>query len=190
MSSILLTPEPLTTEVFSPFGQVIEIADQTPLVINQGNTLRYDSLAPVELSGPEDHGVMSLFRARPRQLPMRIEMVERHPQGSQAFVPLSSQPYLVLVALPGATDNVVSSAADKSTEDENIPDPASLRLFLAHAHQGVNYARNTWHHPVLGLNDTCDFLVVDRKGPGNNCIEHYFDQSLEIVIALNEVAAP
>ncbi|OZG70263.1 ureidoglycolate hydrolase [Hahella sp. CCB-MM4] len=176
MAVLSLKPEPLTAEAFSPFGQVLEISDQQPLLINDGNTLRYDSLAPVELSGPDDYGVMNLFRARPRDLPMPIKMVERHPLGSQAFIPLSGEPYLVLVALP------------KAGESDNIPDPESLRLFFARQDQGVNYARNTWHHPVLGLNKTCDFLVVDRKGPGSNCIEHYFDESLEISIDMNEAA--
>ncbi|WP_020408010.1 ureidoglycolate lyase [Hahella ganghwensis] len=179
MSTLNLTlrPEPLTREAFAQFGQVIEISDQEPLVINQGNTLRYDSLAPVELSGPEDYGVMNLFRAQPRTLPMTIEMMERHPLGSQAFIPVSGEPYLVLVGLP------------KKGEAENTPDPASLTLFLAGADQGVNYARNTWHHPVLGLNKVCDFLVVDRKGPGNNCVEHYFDPSLSIIINMDEAIA-
>jgi ureidoglycolate lyase len=98
---------------------------------------------------------------------MRIQLLERHPLGSQSFQPLSQEPYLVLVADP-----------------VDQPAPENLRLFLAGPQQGINYAMNTWHHPVLGLNRVCNFLVVDRKGSGDNCEEFYFDDNLNILITL------
>ena len=169
-----LKPKPLTKEAFAPFGDVVEIEDQAGnvsqdnlIMINGGNTERYDSLAKVQLSSPEDMAVINIFRAQPRVMPMNIEMMERHPLGSQSFHPLSGEDYLVLVA-----DSVEALT------------PEHLHLFLAKGTQGINYHQNTWHHPVLGLNKVCDFLVVDRKGEGNNCEEFFFDKALNITIDL------
>jgi len=159
----ILTPRPLTAEAFAPFGEVIEVADQTAVMINDGNTERYDSLAKVECAGEGDVAVINIFRAQPRELPMRIRMMEKHPLGSQSFHPLSGEPYLVLVANP-----------------VEHPEPKDLQLFLAQANQGINYRANTWHHPILGLNKVCDFLVVDRKGEDHNCDEFYFDDDMII----------
>ncbi len=174
MTNYKLTPKPLTKEAFAPFGDVVEIEDQDGnvsqdnlIMINGGNTERYDSLAKVQLSSPEDTAVINIFRAQPRVMPMNIEMMERHPRGSQSFHPLSGEDYLVLVADP----------VEALT-------PEHLHLFLAKSTQGINYHLNTWHHPVLGLNKVCDFLVVDRKGEGNNCEEFFFDKTLNITIDL------
>jgi ureidoglycolate lyase len=174
MKEFKLVPQPLTKEAFAPFGDVIdidseegEVSKDNLIMINGGNTERYDSLAKVQLSSPEDTAVINIFRAQPRQLPMKIEMMERHPFGSQSFHPLSGEDYLVLVADP----------VEALT-------PEHLHLFLAKSTQGINYHRNTWHHPVLGLHKVCDFLVVDRKGEGNNCEEFFFDKSLDITITI------
>lgn len=177
-----LTPQPLTKEAFAPFGDVVEVfgnssESKNPIMINGGNTERYDSLVKVELEAagssekgvPETHAVINIFRALPRpvskDLAMEIEMVERHPFGSQSFHPLSGEEYLVLVA-----------------DCVEEPTPENLHLFIARADQGINYHKNTWHHPVLGLNKVCDFLVVDRKGGGNNCEEHFFGKDVKIQI--------
>lgn len=161
----ILTPEPLTNEAFLPFGEVVDTSNQAPVMINQGTTERYDNLAKVECLGDGSYAAINLFRAQPRQLPMRIHMLEKHPYGSQSFHPLSHEPYLVLVA---------RGVAQPKADD--------LRLFLARADQGINYRHDTWHHPVLGLNKICDFLVVDRKGDGLNCDEYYFDEDTFIEI--------
>lgn len=175
--TFILKPEPLTTEAFAPFGDVVEAGATTAIMINGGNTERYDSLARVRVENSDDHAVINIFRAQPRMTQygqratdkrtMQVEMMERHPFGSQSFQPLSGEPYLVLVA--------------DALEDLK---PENLHLFLARADQGINYHKNTWHHPVLGLNKVCDFLVVDRKGSGNNCEEFYFDQDQRIEIQL------
>lgn len=170
MSTYQLTPKPLTKEAFAAFGDVVEAGDVSKdslIMINDGNTERYDSLVKVELETPADTAVINIFRAQPRQLPMKIEMMERHPRGSQSFQPLSGEDYLVLVADP----------VEELT-------PEHLHLFLAKGTQGINYHMNTWHHPVLGLHKVCDFLVVDRKGAGNNCEEFFFDKNLDITIDL------
>lgn len=149
-----LPVEPLTAEAFAPFGEVIEAVDTARhFTINGGNTERYHDLANIE-PGADGRTIVSIFRGQPRQLPFRVTMMERHPLGSQAFVPLSGRPYLVVVAPAGPAPKV---------ED--------LRAFLARGDQGVNYAPGVWHHPLLALGEVSDFLVIDRAGLGRNCDE-------------------
>jgi ureidoglycolate lyase len=146
-----LTPEPLTAEAFAPFGSVIEASDAAvKLDINQGHAIRYDRLAEIDVA--DGVGVISLFRARPLGVPV-LRVFERHPLGSQSFVPLGGRPYLVAVAPAGAFD------------------PAAIRLFRAGGHQGVHYRKGVWHHFLLVLDADTDFLVIDRAGPGDNCEE-------------------
>lgn len=147
-----LTPEPLTAEAFAPFGRVIEASDAAvKLDINQGHAVRYDALAEIDAADEGGTPVVSLFRARPlAELVLRT--FERHPLGSQTFVPLSGRPYLVAVAHAGPFD------------------PAQIRLFRAEGSQGVHYDKGVWHHFLLVLGE-CDFLVIDRAGPGENCEE-------------------
>lgn len=147
-----LTPEPLSAEAFAPFGRVIEASDKAAtLDINQGHAVRYDRLADVDAADEGGQGVISLFRAKPLA-ELVLKQFERHPLGSQTFVPLSGKPYLVAVAPAGDFD------------------ASKIRLFRAEAHQGVHYAKGIWHHFLLVLEDS-DFLVVDRAGPGENCEE-------------------
>lgn len=149
-----LAPRPLEREAFAPFGEVIEASDAAQhFTINDGNTERYHDLANIE-PGADGRAIISIFRGQPRQLPFKVEMMERHPLGSQAFVPLSGRAYLVVVAPAGPAPQV---------ED--------LRVFLARGDQGVNYAPGVWHHPLLALDEVSDFLVIDRSGPGDNCDE-------------------
>jgi ureidoglycolate lyase len=143
--------EPLTREAFAPFGQVIELAGARHFPINGGSTERFHALATVELH--EGEAIVSVFRAQPRALPFTLIEMEYHPLGSQAFYPISGHPYLVVVAPQGPAPKV-----------------ADLRVFLAQADQGVNYRAGVWHHPLIGLNTVCDFLIVDRQGPGENCV--------------------
>lgn len=144
--------EPLTRAAFAPFGDVIEAADDLlHFPINDGNTERYHDLAHID-PGADGKAIVSLFRGQPRALPFDVVMMERHPKASQAFMPLSGRPYLVVVAPPG-----------------DVPMAGDLRAFLCQAGQGVNYARGVWHHPLLALEQASDFLVIDRSGPGDNC---------------------
>ena len=148
-----VTPQPLTAQAFAPFGDVLEASDQAVKVaINQGNTDRYDRLAEIDVTDGGGVGVISVFRGRPLN-PLVLKVFERHPLGSQAFMPLSGRPYLVAVAPEGAFD------------------PALVGVFRAEAHQGVQYRKGLWHHFLLALDAESDFLVVDRAGPGENCDE-------------------
>ena len=146
-----LTPAPLTADAFAPFGDVIEASDRAETIpINYGWTTRFNALSDVAVG--DGHAILSIFRSKPLA-PLVLKVFERHPLGSQAFVPLNSRPYLVAVAPAGAFD------IDK------------VRLFRAAANQGVNYAKGTWHHFLLALETESDFLVVDREGPGENLDE-------------------
>jgi ureidoglycolate lyase len=147
-----LTPEPLTAAAFAPFGQVIQASDEAVKIdINQGHAIRYDALAEVDVADGGGVPVISIFRAKPLA-ELVLKSFERHPLGSQAFMPLGAHPYLVAVAPPGEFE------------------PAAIRLFRAEPDQGVQYGKGVWHHFLLVLGE-CEFLVVDRAGPGDNCEE-------------------
>jgi len=149
-----LAIEALTAERFAPFGDVMSTDTAgRHFPINGGTTERYHDLANLD-TGSDGKLIVSIFRGQPRELPFAVTMLERHPLGSQAFVPLGQQPYLVVVAPTG-----------------EAPEPDALRVFFAQPGQGVNYAKGVWHHPLLALNEISDFLVIDRSGPGNNCDE-------------------
>ncbi|OJY06407.1 MAG: ureidoglycolate hydrolase [Rhizobiales bacterium 63-22] len=151
-----LAVEPLTKEAFAPFGDVIETQGAERRLINNGTTERFHDLARVEAAGSEARVLVNIFRGQAFAPPIDIVMMERHPFGSQAFVPLNGRPFLVVVA-----------------EDADGK-PARPRVFLAQSHQGVNYRRNAWHHPLLALGEQSDFLVVDRAGREDNLEEYFF----------------
>lgn len=169
--TITLKLETLTREAFAPFGDVIEASDAVQhFTINDGNTERYHDLAKIE-AGEDGEVIVSIFRGQPRTLPFQVTMMERHPKGSQAFIPTSSKPYLVVAAAAG-----------------DAPKASDLRLFLARGDQGVNYATGVWHHPLLGLEGVADFIVIDRKGPGDNCDVIDLDQPA-IIAELEQATA-
>jgi ureidoglycolate lyase len=159
----ILVAEPLTLLGFEPFGQVIEPdnADEIRL-INGGTTTRFHDLAAVDVASEGGRPLISIFRGKPFALPVTIAMMERHPLGSQAFVPLHDWPFLVVVA--------------PDTDGR----PGLPRAFVARAGQGVNYGRNVWHHPLIALGDMSDFLVVDRGGEGANLEEADYPENFVI----------
>lgn len=144
--------EALTKAAFAPFGDVIEIDGAQHFPINQGFAERFNDLAHVDVAALGGAVNISVVTATPRPRPIRITLMERHPLGSQIFQPLQDRPWLVLVC-------------------ENPRDAATYRCFQATGRQGVNYARNVWHHPLLVLDPESRFLVIDRKGPGSNLEE-------------------
>jgi ureidoglycolate lyase len=150
----VLAIEALSAEAFRAFGDVIEASDAVRhFPINDGYAERYHDLARVDVASSGGHALINIFRAKPRSLPFELQLLERHPLGSQAFMPLSPLRYLVVVA----------PAAEQ-------PDLRNLRCFEAAPGQGVNYACGTWHHPLIALHASCDFLVVDRGGADDaNC---------------------
>lgn len=155
--------EPLTPEAYAPFGQVIQIEGARHFPINRGMTERYHDLATIELGGAHPRPLLSIARGKPYELPLRLDMVERHPLGSQAFYPLSGRPFLSIVA-PDAGGV-----------------PGTPRAFLARPGQGVNMAMNCWHAVLTPLDAVSDFLIIDRGGEGDNLEEYFFEEPYLIV---------
>ena len=159
---IELAPEPLTPQAFAPFGTVLQRADVEAYPINQGTTTRYNALSRVD-PGPGGEVIVSIFAGTRRPSPIAIRMLERHPLGDQLFWPLSQSDWLIVVA-PGAA-----------------PTAGDCRCFRARGDQGVRYAANVWHHPLLTLEPAQDFLVLDRRGPGENLQEIFFDDAPAVI---------
>jgi len=152
LSARTLALEPLSREAFAPFGEVIAPdATRANYPINGNTARRFHALAMAETLGEGARAVLSWVHAEPRAFPFEIAMLERHPLGSQAFVPLD----------PGVRYVVVVAESPE----------AAPRAFLAERGVGVNYRRGTWHHPLIVLDQPADFLVVDREGEGENCDE-------------------
>lgn len=150
-----ITIEPLERDAFASFGDVIDTAGAPDRIINQGLCARYHDRARLDFS--DGRASISLFRAEPRHLPLGLEMVERHPDGSQAFIPMSMTSFLVV------------AAADEGGT------PGLPRAFLTSPGQAVNLHRGMWHGVLTPLGAPGLFAVVDRIGEGANLVEHWFD---------------
>jgi ureidoglycolate lyase len=156
-----IATEPLTGAAFAPFGDVLEAVGPPDRLINDGMCGRFHDRARLDFG--DGRAGLSVFDARPRSLPYRLDMVERHPEGSQAFLPLAGHPFLVIVA-PDAGGR-----------------PGTPRAFLTAAGQGINLLRGTWHGVLAPLHAPGLFAVVDRIGPGANLEEHRFEAPWEVV---------
>lgn len=159
-----IVARPLTAEAFVPYGDVIEKDGADHFPINNGRCMRYHDLAKIETSGPGARPIVSIASSEPYELPLSLAMVERHPFGSQAFIPLTDRPYLVVVC-----------------PDENGV-PGCPEAFLAANGQGVNYRQNTWHGVLTPLDLQSDFIIVDRAGEGENLEEFFFDAPYTVVV--------
>ncbi len=155
MSRVIRT-EPLTAAAFAPFGDVLEAAGEPDKIINQGLCGRYHDRARLDF-GPGGRAGISVFDAEPRELPYTLDLLERHPEGSQSFLPMSAAPFLVVVA-PDAGGH-----------------PGTPRAFLTTPGQGVNYHRGTWHGVLTPLSAPGLFAVVDRIGETANLEEVRLD---------------
>ena len=156
-----LQPKPLTAEAFAPFGDVIETTGARS-DMNEGSFKRFDGLAAVDMTG----GKISIVRCRSAaQLPYQFNQVERHPLGSQAFIPRTPFSFLVVVAAAG-----------------DLIGPEQLAAFVTDGRQGVNYHRGTWHMPLIALAEGQEFLVVDR-GEEGNCDRHRFSAPITLLAA-------
>lgn len=148
----------LTEESFAPFGDVVDFNREPDFAINNGKCDRFHGLAITDVIGDDANTGISLGYGRPYEVPLTLKMVERHPLGSQAFIPLEEKPFLVIVA-----------------EDDNGL-PKQPVAFLSEGGQGVNYHRNVWHGVLTPLDTPSKFLIVDRIGEGNNLEEHFFKE--------------
>ena len=151
-----IKPQSITAELFRPFGNLLGLKDGPDKVINQGMCERHHDLANIDMEAGGRAGI-SLFNAKPRALPYRLEMMERHPKGSQAFIPMYEEPFLVTVAI------------DKG----GVPDEPVA--FLTEPHMGINFHKNVWHGVLTPLKDPGMFAVIDRIATDNNLEEHWFD---------------
>ncbi|MEM1352074.1 MAG: ureidoglycolate lyase [Pseudomonadota bacterium] len=156
----VLHPNPLTSEAFAPFGDVLEAKGPPDMRINQDLCGRFHDRAKIDIA--DGRTGISIFKSDARRYPVELNMVERHPMGSQAFLPMTADPFLVVVAkdINGAPD---------------VP-----QVFLSAAGQGVNYHRNVWHGVLTPLSEPGLFAVIDRIGAGRNLEEHWFDAPYEI----------
>lgn len=155
--------QPLMAAGFAPFGDVLEVAGQPDKLINQGLCGRWHDRANLDFG--DGRAGISLFKSEARSLPYALDMVERHPLGSQAFMPMSLDPFLVVVA---------PDAGGK---------PGQPLAFRTAPGQGVNIARNTWHGVLTPLHAPGLFAVIDQIGDGTNLEEYWFDQPFTVSAA-------
>ena len=148
----LVTPKSISKENFLKFGDVISTKNIEPININNGYAKRFDDIANLNTSKDNGETTISIFAALKRDFPMKIDMMEKHPLGSQAFIPMKETTFLVLVAPEGGK-----------------PDIKKIESFIVPPGIGVNYNPGTWHFPLISTEDM-NFLVVDRKGSGNNLV--------------------
>ncbi|MGY6534034.1 MAG: ureidoglycolate lyase [Pararhodobacter sp.] len=164
----ILHPQPLTAAAFAPFGEVLEATDKPDKIINAGLCGRWHDRARLDFGAettPPGRAGISLFLAEPRALPYRLTLMERHPDGAQAFIPMHQHPFLVIVA-PDAGNR-----------------PGSPQAFLTDGAQGVNYRRGTWHGVLTPLAAPGLFAVIDRIGNTPNLQEHRLTRPVLIALA-------
>ncbi len=158
----------MTREAFAPFGDVVEFEGSDFSPINNGMADRYHALADVELGGEQSRASISLVASRQFDMPRRVDHLEYHPLGSQAFLPLDASPFIV----------VVGRAAEE-------PDLGQLYAFVTNGKQGINYRLGTWHHVLLTPYAPMRFVCVDRAGPGNNCVDHHIPEAEQPLLRLD-----
>lgn len=165
MKHITVQIEPLNLENFAEFGEVISCTGHDFFHINDAHTERYHALVQTETDPAGQIGISIFRNIKTTTLPLQIEMLERHPIGSQAFIPMQGQKFLIVVA---------------PSLNAEQPDLDKIRAFMSDGTQGVNYRAGTWHHPLLTLESPSDFAVVDRLGTGHNCDVVQFAESVLI----------
>ncbi len=158
MTEKTIKPIPITKENFSKYGDVISIKDIKPLEINNGYAKRYDGIAKLNTSNDNGETTISIFSALKRNFPMKIDMMEKHPLGSQAFIPMKETTFLAFVA----------------PEEEKL-NLNKIEAFIIPPGIGINYNPGTWHFPLISTEDM-NFLVVDRKGSGDNLVIENLDK--------------
>ena len=154
----IIQPIKITKKNFSEFGDVISSENIKPIDINSGYAKRFDNLANIDTLNGGGKTIVSIFSASKRTFPMKIDMMEKHPLGSQAFIPMKETTFLSFVAPPG-----------------EFPEISKIQSFIVPPKTGINYKPGIWHFPLISTEDT-NFLVIDRKGNGNNLIIHKFEK--------------
>ena len=161
--TITITPKKITKENFNKFGELITTDDIKPISINDGYANRFDGIVNLDTSKDKGKTTISIFSAVKRTFPMNIDMMEQHPLGSQAFIPMKETTFLSFVAPKGEK-----------------PDLDKIEAFIIPPGLGVNYKTGTWHFPLIATEDM-NFLVVDRKGSGDNLKVQKFEENQVIL---------
>ena len=139
-------------------GDVISTEDINPMNINEGYAKRFDNLANLDTSKDSGKTIVSIFSALKRTFPMKIHMMEKHPLGTQAFIPMKETTFLAFVAPSGES-----------------PEIDKIQSFIIPPKIGINYKPGIWHFPLIST-ENINFLVIDRKGSGDNLIIHKFEK--------------
>tara|TARA_B100000287_G_scaffold11984_1_gene12196 strand:+ start:1017 stop:1514 length:498 start_codon:yes stop_codon:yes gene_type:complete len=153
---IIIKPIKINRKNFKKFGELISTKKVKPININNGYAKRFDNLCKINTSLKKGNTIMSIFSAKKRKFPMKIDMMEKHPLGSQAFVPMSETKFMVFVAPKGKK-----------------PNTKKIRSFIVPKQTGINYKPGIWHFPLISTKNM-NFLVIDRKGIGNNLVIYKF----------------
>ena len=154
----IIKPIKITRTNFAAYGDLISSSDIKPIDINAGYAKRFDNLANINTSKDEGKTTVSIFSALKRTFPMKIDMMEKHPLGSQAFIPMNETTFLCFVAPSGES-----------------PELSKIQSFIIPPKTGINYKPGIWHFPLISTENT-DFLVIDRKGNGENLIIYKFEK--------------
>ena len=153
---ITIKPTKITRKNFSKFGELINTKNKKPISINNGYARRFHDLGKINTSSNKGNPIISIFSAKKRNFPMKINMMEKHPLGSQAFIPMKETSFIVFVAPRGKE-----------------PDVNKIKSFIVPKQTGINYKPGIWHFPLISMKNM-NFLVIDRKGIGNNLVIYKF----------------
>ena len=159
----IIKPIEITRKNFAAYGDLISSDNINPIDINAGYAKRFDNLANINTSRDGGKTIVSIFSTLKRTFPMKIDMMEKHPLGSQAFIPMKETNFIVLVAPPG----------DK-------PEISKIESFVVSRGIGINYKPDIWHFPLIST-ENMNFLVMDRKGTGDNLIIYNFEKEKVIL---------
>ena len=159
----IIKPTGITRENFAAYGDLISSDSIKPININAGYAKRFDNLAKINTSKDKGETIVSIFSALKRSFPMKIDMMEKHPLGSQAFGPMKETIFLSFVAPAG-----------------DAPEINKIQSFVIPKKMGINYKPGIWHFPLISTEDT-NFLVIDRKGNDENLTIHKFEKE-EIIL--------
>ena len=159
----IIKPIEITRKNFASYGDLISSNTIKPMDINEGYAKRFDDLAKINTSKDKGETIVSIFSALKRSFPMKIDMMEKHPLGSQMFIPMKETIFLSFVAPPG-----------------DVPEINKIQSFIIPPKMGINYKPGIWHFPLISTEDT-NFLVIDRKGNDENLTTHKFEKE-EIIL--------
>ena len=154
----IIKPMKISRSNFAEYGDLISTSSINPMDINAGYAKRFDNLANLNTLKDDGKTIVSIFSALKRVFPMKIDMMEKHPLGSQAFIPMKETTFLCFVAPPG-----------------EFPEISKIQSFIIPPQTGINYKPGIWHFPLISTEDT-NFLVIDRKGKGENLVVHKFEK--------------